>query len=227
MSSFSGSRRGTGTREWSDRSYNICVGCQHGCLYCYAKRQRNRIHPDVRRIPSSWRQQRLNPRITKFGAEVGRGGVVMFPTSHDITPRFLPKSVRTIRNILKHNTLIILSKPHLPVVRALCREFADHKESLLFRFTIGTLNRKLAAFWEPGAPAPAERIRALKHAFRLGFKTSVSAEPMIGDADDTVELVNRVSPYVTDTVWIGKMGASHRATCRRRLPPTNPNRRTN
>ena len=203
-STFGDNRNGKGTKEWSDFSYNICIGCEHGCLYCYAKTQACRFD-DQLRLPGKWREQKLNPTRKALGAEVGAKGVVMFPTSHDITPSFLDHSLTAIRNLLTKNQVLIVSKPHLSVIQTLCQELADCKDDILFRFTIGSLNEAICAFWEPGAPLPAERVSALKHAFECGFATSVSVEPMLDDRAGTCALVAEVEPYVTDTIWVGKM----------------------
>jgi len=56
--------------------------------------------------------------------------------------------------------------------------------------------------WEPNAPSFEERLESLKYAFKNGYQTSVSYEPMLDDKIDDV--INKVSPYVTETVWIGK-----------------------
>lgn len=204
MNSFKTARKAKGTREWSDVSYNICRGCEHGCLYCYAKSQRARFDDDVW-LPGHWEHQRLRPGA-KLGTDVVAAGVVMFPTTHDITPEFLPEAVTTIRNLLNgKNRVLVVSKPHLSVVKALCREFAGQKADILFRFTIGALDQGHCAYWEPGAPAPAERIRALRWAHAQGFATSVSVEPMLDSVDATIKLVDELTPHVTDTIWIGKM----------------------
>ena len=94
---FEDERTGTGTKEWSNFSYNICKGCEHGCLYCYAKAQACRFDKPMR-IPGQWNRQKLNPTRRALGAEVGAKGVVMFPTSHDITPRFLRHRKRGFRS---------------------------------------------------------------------------------------------------------------------------------
>lgn len=201
---FDDNRPGKGTKEWSDFSYNICLGCEHECLYCYAKAQRCRFD-EVMRIPGKWSKQKLNPKKKALGAEVGAKGVVMFPTTHDITPRFLKRSLKTIKNLLANNQVLIVSKPHLAVVKALCKELADHKGDILFRFTIGSQKKSTCALWEPGAPPPRERISALKYAFGRGFSTSVSIEPMLEDREAICGLVASVEPYVTDTIWVGKM----------------------
>ena len=38
-----------------------------------------------------------------------------------------------------------------------------------------------------------------------GFRTSVSAEPLLGGVDTFNDLYLRVKRYVTDTVWVGVM----------------------
>lgn len=63
--------------------------------------------------------------------------------------------------------------------------------------------RKTLNFWEPGAPDFDERLAALKYAFDMRYKTSVSCEPMLDENID--ELIFKVSPYVTDSVWLGKL----------------------
>jgi len=57
------------------------------------------------------------------GAEVKPVGVVMFPTTHDRTPEFLPQFLATLKNLGRHNPVLIVTKPHRSVVAALCREF--------------------------------------------------------------------------------------------------------
>ena len=147
----------------------------------------------------------FNPSKHRLGAEVAKKGVVMFPTSHDITPNFLPQAVTTIRNLLVRNKVLVVTKPHLSVVEALCQEFAEHKADIQFRFTVGALSEEVCGFWEPGAPTPGERVQALKHAYRKGFQTSVSIEPMLDSVENTLKLVAMVTPFVTDTIWLGKM----------------------
>lgn len=157
------------------------------------------------RTPGNWEKQRINPRIEKFGAEVQPVGTVMFPTSHDITPQFELESLRTIKNLVRKNDVLIVTKPHLSVIETLCNELAEHRGRILFRFTIGSLSPELCKFWEPGAPNPTERVAALEHAYKKGFRTSVSIEPMLDSVEATCELVAVLEPHVTDTIWIGKM----------------------
>lgn len=130
----------------------------------------------------------------------------MFPSAHDITPFNVAAYIRVARLMLeKGNRLLIVSKPHFDCVEKMCEAFQAFTNQILFRFTIGTTDEAVAKHWEPGAPSPSERIEALALAKRFGYRTSVSAEPLLGGLETARELLKAVRPHVTDTVWIGKM----------------------
>ncbi len=127
----------------------------------------------------------------------------MFPTTHDITPTNLSACIQKLTRLLAPgNEGIIVTKPHLDYVKALCEVFPMFKDQFIFRFTIGSSNSNTLKFWEPGAPDFEERLASLKHAHSKGYQTSVSCEPMLDD--NIQDVVEQVMPYVTETVWIGK-----------------------
>jgi len=199
---FDETRSGTGTHEWAEINENIARGCPHRCLYCYAAHNANRFGLRTR---SEWPIEELTKRavITSYPE---RSGVIMFPSAHDITPFNLNAYIRVARLILEAgNRLLIVSKPHTECIAKLIMELASFKEQILFRFTIGTTLDPVSKFWEPGAPRPAERIAALNLAYQAGYRTSVSAEPLLGGLETAVAVLDAVRPYVTDTVWIGKL----------------------
>lgn len=200
--SFDKTRTGHGTKEWAEVTENICRGCQNNCLYCYAAHNANRFGLRKR---DDWAREELTKRasITSYPA---RDGVVMFPSSHDITPFNVVEYIRVAKLILeKGNRLLIVSKPRLEVIKKVCAALIHHKRHILFRFTIGTLKTDISLFWEPGAPPPHERIMALEFAQSEGFDTSVSIEPMLHGWMGAVDVVDMVEPFVSDTIWIGKM----------------------
>ncbi len=200
---FSKDRQGTGTYEWADINANACLGCPHGCLYCYARTNALRY----KRISSrdEWLIERLNLKILdKKWPKSNK--VIMFPTTHDITPTNLEHCIKVLRNMLiPGNKVLIVSKPHLSCIQRLCSELEAYKDQILFRFTIGSIDEGICSFWEPGAPSPAERYHALEYAFKQGFQTSVSMEPMLHDCHDAIVTFWFLKRYVTDTIWIGKM----------------------
>lgn len=203
---FDSKRNRTGTREWSDHSFNCAVGCRHNCWYCYARGLARRFG----RIDSlaAWEKMEVNAEKVRASAR-HFAGVVMFPTTHDLTPEILPAALTVLRNLLAaDNQVLIVSKPHLSVIKTICCECIAWKKQIQFRFTIGGSSVVTCKLWEPGAPPPEERIEALRHAFKSGYETSVSMEPMLGDNAEMCRLVKRVSPFVTDTIWLGKLNGA-------------------
>jgi DNA repair photolyase len=195
-----------GFREWAPGSCNIGIGCSHNCIYCCFRLYALRFRGVKSR--EDWAKERLKeppPRIRKFE------GTVMMPTAHDVTPFYLPAVEAQLKALLEvGNQVLIVTKPHLECIRRLCVALAPYKQQVLFRFTIGTLDRKLTKLWEPGATAPAERFACLKHAFRRGFATSVSMEPMLAGTEDAVATFYKLIPFVTETIWFGKMNHVNR-----------------
>ena len=197
----------SGTREWAVASLNIHLGCSHRCRYCYARAQSER-----RKLcePGQWGTDDYN-RLKKrpfTGFDRKYDGTVMFPTTHDLHPDFLPEILEGIRRLLAaDNTILLVSKPHLSVIKAICEEFHSvQTDQIKFRFTIGAMNDKILSYWEPGAPTYAERLASLKHAYDEGFYTSVSCEPML-DSPHVHILFYNLEPFVSadGVIWIGKM----------------------
>ena len=194
------SRKGVrGTYEWAASTANCAVGCSHNCIYCYARTKA--IRAGIR-TPETWQNESLSMKALakRFGK---RNGTIMFPTLHDITPANLAACAVFLERLLAAgNDVLIVSKPHLECIEFLCRAFTLYKDQILFRFTIGSASDTVLRAWEPNAPAFAERIEALKLAFNMGYKTSVSCEPML---DDNIEdVVIAAENLVTDAIWLGK-----------------------
>jgi len=188
-----------GTYEWAKDTLNFQTGCSNGCLYCYSRAMSIKYGQSD---SNSWtnptvRKHDLKKRIKKYD------GRVMFPSSHDITPINLTESLDFIRKILTAgNEILIVSKPNLDCIKAICEQFKDYKGKILFRFTIGSVDDTVLKFWEPNAPNFKERFDSLKHAHKNGFQTSVSCEPMLDDNIDAV--IKNILKYVTETIWLGK-----------------------
>lgn len=131
----------------------------------------------------------------------------MFPTTHDVTPRNLEESICVLGKLLKAgNTVLLVSKPHIGCISTICESFQDYRKRLIFRFTIGSMDDRILSFWEPNAPGFGERKQCLIFAYSRGYQTSVSCEPYLDcEVDKIVDLYELLSPYVTDSFWIGKL----------------------
>lgn len=193
----------TGAGEWAGYNCNIGEGCQHGCLYCYAS---GIAVTRFKRVASQaeWCNEKL---ITANTAKCKKYPFpIMFPTTHDITPVYLPAYRCHLYNILNAgNTVILVSKPHRASIEAICSELSSYRDTMIFRFSIGCFENATLSLWEPGAPSLSERMWCLQYAFEQGFRTSVSAEPMLTDRHGAERLYYALEPFVTEDVWFGKM----------------------
>jgi len=190
-----------GTREWSVKTVNCCTGCSHDCRYCYAKEMAIRLRKFT---GSQWPAEQIRPKdVSKLHKKYH--GQVMFPSSHDITPNNLDACLIVMKNLLvAGNRVLVVSKPHLECIKAICVMFEPLKDQILFRFTIGARDDKILSFWEPNAPCYAERKQCLIFAHNAAFQTSVSVEPML-DSTNIDTLIGELLPYITQSLWIGKM----------------------
>ncbi len=201
---MSANTHGTGTYEWADANYNVGIGCRNNCRYCYAASKAARYK---KRARERWQEEVVKDPLPQIPQ--GAPKTIMFPSAHDITPAYLDVAVTSIDALLRAgHRLLIVSKPQLVIVDELCRSLTDcgdWREKVLFRFSIGSSNPKLMAYWEPDAPCLAERLAALELAKARHFQTSVSMEPLLGGRDDALCTVARVESLVTEKIWIGRM----------------------
>lgn len=198
----SSEREVRGTKEWAAHSANITIGCEHNCTYCYSRD----AYKKYDKTGIAWENERLDEDA--FGKKWNKKeGTIMFPTKHDITLGNVDDSIIFLTKLLEvGNNILIVSKPDPVVIDKLSEALLSFKDNILFRFTIGSLNDDILKFWEQGAPSFNERFEALKIAFNKGYETSISMEPLLdNNPEDTLKLVNFFKPFVTNSIWIGKM----------------------
>lgn len=189
-----------GTLEWAKYNENLINGCSHDCKYCYSKEMAIRFK---RKTPENWKFEDLN-QAKLLVKPRRRNGRIMFPSSHDITEKHIENIVQYLEGILSAgNKVLIVSKPHFSCIKAMCDKFQRYKSQIIFRFSIGSANSNVLLQWEPFAPGFSERMSSLKLAFEQGFATSISCEPVLDN--NTERLVELVEPYITDSIWIGRV----------------------
>ena len=218
-------KRKTGTREWSEHSANLFLGCEHDCRYCYAREmairfsaarwakaseQEKRTGMVYRVTRENWPRPLLN--VNAAARRMGKvQGVVMCPTAHDITPANVAAMEPFLRHILEvGNQVLIVTKPHRAVVERLCASLLPWRGQIEWRMTITTLDTETAAWWEPAAPVPEERLFALGAAMDAQYRASVSIEPMLSPRDVVTFVEFLVRMFPPETIWIGKMNEIRR-----------------
>ena len=202
MNEFTEQKSTYGVGEWAGWSYNIGTGCINNCLYCYARCSALKNNQIL--SAAAWTTEK--PKAYKIDIRQHVNERVMFPSMHDITQNYLDTFCMALRNIIKwNNTVLIVSKPRIECIERICSEFAEFNRQIEFRFSIGSLDLDVAAFWEPGAPSPQERIQCLEYAVARGFVASVSMEPILGSREDAIEDFGLMAPLTNGTIWIGTM----------------------
>jgi DNA repair photolyase len=193
----------TGTREWADYNVNCIRGCYNNCRYCYAKIMAKRFG---RTEYNNWHNMKINNNVLNRNFKK-KSGRIMFPSTHDIIDISPYKEVCFIilKKLLESgNNLLITTKPRIRIIKEITEIYGKRfKDQIQFRFTITSFDDDLLKFWEPNAPRFEERLTSLKYAFENDFKTSVSIEPFLDD--DPAKLVEYVSPFTTESIWIGRM----------------------
>jgi DNA repair photolyase len=203
----------SGTKEWADYNVNCFKGCHNNCRYCYAKVMAKRFG---RCTENTWktmhvRKDVLNKTFRKYN------GRVMFPSSHDIIdePKVKQVCLDVIQKLLEaDNEVLVTTKPSYNVTKEIIDRFEPFREQIQFRFTITSKNDRLLSFWEPNAPLFKERFNSLRYAFENEFKTSVSIEPFLDYSPQ--ELFEKISPFVTESVWVGPMNYMARNRIKKR-----------
>lgn len=194
----------SGFREWAKYSENIQIGCKHQCSYCYAlgMSKRRKGQSSYRANLEEWgnncviRQDKLKKGFRK------RNGTIGFPTTHDIYDENYHECRDQLKKMLRvGNDVLITTKPHYNIITLLCEELKEWKDQILFRFTIGSADSNVLKFFEPNAPDYKERAMAVKHAYKMGFSTSLSMEPFLDEMPYLV--IQQLEPYITDTIWLG------------------------
>lgn len=200
-------KRISGVQEWATKSANIQVGCQNNCRYCYAAANAlSRF--GIIKDREEWKQEKPSKQTNK---SFFPGDVVMFPTTHDIVPENLDRALQMIYYILGSGAnLLIVSKPRWACIEKIMQELIiryspEIRARAELRFTLGSMDKTLTDFWEPGAPDPEERLLCLEEAFKNGFKTSVSSEPMLAGVNNALDLYDTCEQFITEQIWYGKM----------------------
>ena len=174
-----------------DRSINPYRGCEHGCIYCFARPTHSYMglsagldfeaklfaKPDAPRL--------LERELSKPGYKVKP--IAIGTNTDPYQP--IEREWRIMRQVLE-----VLDKANHPVVivtkSALILRDIDILKSMAERglvkvgISVTTLERKLARTMEPRASTPAKRLEAIKTLSEAGIPVAVMMAPVIPALND-------------------------------------------
>jgi DNA repair photolyase len=175
-----------------DRSINPYKGCEHGCVYCFARPS----HSFLDLSPGLDFESRIFSKPTApelLRHELSRRGyrcraVALGANTDPYQP--VEEELGITRGILEvlrefRHPVIVVTKSHR-VLRDLDLLGAMARDGLAGVYlSITTLDRKLARRMEPRAPTPERRLQAIRALAEAGVPVGVLASPMIPGLNDS------------------------------------------
>ncbi|MDE2368456.1 MAG: PA0069 family radical SAM protein [Burkholderiales bacterium] len=174
-----------------DQSINPYQGCEHGCVYCYARP----THAYLGLSPGLDFETRIFAKTNAaelLRAELRRPGYA--PALIALGSNTDPYQPAERRLGITRSVLELLSECRLPVSittkSALVTRDIDLLAGMAERglvrvhISVGTLDRELARRMEPRAPTPARRIEAMRELAAAGIPVGVFASPLIPAIND-------------------------------------------
>ena len=174
-----------------DRSINPYRGCEHGCIYCFARPN----HAYLGMSPGADFESRLfaKPNAAELLAkELSAPGyvpkLIAIGTNTDAYQP-IEKKMRIMRAILevlrdfKHPVGIVTKSPLVLRDIDILSEMA-HEGLAKVALSVTTLDRKLARAMEPRAGTPQRRLQAIKALSAAGIPTGVMFAPVIPALND-------------------------------------------
>lgn len=189
----------------SDYSLNCYTGCEHGCIYCYA-RFMQRFHPH----PEPWGEfvdvktnavEVLERRLRRAKP----GDVFVSSACDGWQPIEAERKLtrRCCQLLLEHGFQVnVLTKGAL-VLRDLDLLAGGRAR---IGITVTTLDESLRRLWEPRSATVEERFGVIERATALGLKTAVMFGPLLPFLSDDRESLNamfgRAAALDVDVIWV-------------------------
>ncbi len=174
-----------------DRSVNMYRGCEHGCIYCYARPS----HAHLGLSPGLDFETRLlfKPDVAALlTREIRKPGYVAKPIAlgantdpYQPVERTLGLTRQVLEVLEAHNHPVTIVTKSAGVLRDLDILARMARRNLVHVcLSITTLDGTLARAMEPRAASPARRLAAIGELSRAGIPAGILAAPMIPGLND-------------------------------------------
>ena len=174
-----------------DRSVNPYRGCEHGCIYCFARPTHAYwdlspgIDFETRLIAKTNLAERLEEQLQKPGYVPQPIALGINTDAYQPIEREQRLTRQALEILLRYkHPLSIITKGSL-ILRDLdlLSELASHN-LVSVAFSLTTLDDELKRIMEPRTAAPAARLRAMRTLHEAGVPVSVMCAPMIPMIND-------------------------------------------
>ncbi len=174
---------------------NQYVGCQHACMYCYAKFMSKWY--DYGKW-GTWVVVKENlPELVKDERVEGRIYMSSVSDAYQPVEKELKLTRRILENMDKSAELSILTKSNL-VLRDV--NILKKFENIEVGLTVNGFDRRIREEFEPHAPEHKKRIDALKALHDFGIKNYAFISPIIPIIVDVEEIIHETKDH-TDFYW--------------------------
>ncbi len=182
-----------------DYALNAYVGCQHGCVYCYAKfmkRFTGHREPWGAFVDIKINAAELLAREVKKKKK-GRVWISGVCDAYQPLEKKYKLTGRCLEILVAQGWPITIQTKSPLVLRDLA--VLKRSTDVEVGFTITTADEKVRRIFEPGAPPVAARVEALGVLHKEGIPTFVMIAPLLPHADGLVDMLkDRVDHVLID-----------------------------
>lgn len=174
--------------DWSINTYR---GCEHGCIYCYARPSHNYLDLSAgldfetklfakTNAADTLRRDLARPSYRVAPIAIGTNTDPYQPIDHRYE---LTRAVLEVLHETKHPVAIVTKGAMIARDLDILADMARHN-LVRVGVSVTTLDPDLSRKMEPRAPAPAARLRAMERLAAAGVPVRVMASPMIPALSD-------------------------------------------
>ncbi|MGQ4833691.1 MAG: SPL family radical SAM protein [Candidatus Asgardarchaeia archaeon] len=170
-----------------DYSINPYLGCQHGCVYCYAKFMRKYANTQEKWGSFVFVKRNAQTLVKKELKRIPLGSSILLSSVCDPYQKIeeeyeITRGILEILKTRKDLKIYILTKSNL-VIRDV--DVIKEMQNIEVGFSIAHFDEKVREIFEPNAPSIEKRISALKILAKENIKTYLFVAPIL--------------PFITDS----------------------------
>jgi len=196
-------------REYSPLSLNYYTSCDHGCVYCYNNRWKEKNSSPVKQPKPAARKDVLKliredaQRMKFLGINDKQVMLSFWGDPYCCEEKNLNLTTEVLEILLQNKIpTAILTKGGTGCLKDL-ELFKKFGKGIKVGATLTFTGDKHSKYFEPDAALPQDRFDALEKLHKAGVKTWISMEPVI-DVNQSLEIIEITNKYV-DQYMLGKL----------------------